>query len=286
MDTTALLLAVCLGASSSRWQNDINLWIVAAPTANRFIDFLAVFFKKSEPDIAGEREKGVPLHGGPPFPRLVDEALGARALYLDALRGLLDGSSLHPHLQHSVLKAGVDLALVGALRQRHAPSERTVTALPDVVVTTLLFLIDLVLTGDGQDPVLQGDIHILLLEPRKLGTDHQIPILGEHVHGRCPLGELLASLAPPSAKSAKHLVEEAIDLTLRIVKPTEWTQHNPYTSFSLCGPSNWDLPPSAAALYTPSIQFSNTFLVKFTDFFLSIHSNDRILAQFIVCSHW
>jgi hypothetical protein len=53
-----VLLAVCLGASSSRWINDINLWVVGAPTGNRFIDFLAVFFKKSEPDIAGERENG------------------------------------------------------------------------------------------------------------------------------------------------------------------------------------------------------------------------------------
>jgi len=57
MDTTLVLLAVCLGASSSRWINDINLWVVGAPTGNRFIDFLAVFFK-SEPDIAGERENG------------------------------------------------------------------------------------------------------------------------------------------------------------------------------------------------------------------------------------
>jgi hypothetical protein len=173
-----------------------------------------------------------PLQRGPPFPRLVDEALGARALYLDALRGLFYSSSLHTHLEHSVLEAGVDLALVRALRQRHAAAEGTVTALPDVVVTTLLFLIGLVLTRDGQHPVLQGDVHILLLEPRKLGTDHQIPIFGEHVHGRRPLGELLASLAPPSAKSTKHLVEEAIDLTLSIVKPAEWTQHDPYTSFS------------------------------------------------------
>jgi hypothetical protein len=55
---SAVLLAVCLGASSSRWINDINLWVVGAPTGNRFIDFLAVFFKKSEPDIAGERENG------------------------------------------------------------------------------------------------------------------------------------------------------------------------------------------------------------------------------------
>src|SRR5215208_7026918 len=218
---------------------------------------------------ASRAQSSGPPCSGPhdPSPSL-GEALAACALYLDALRGLLYSGSLHPHLQHSVLKAGVDLALVGALRQRHAPSERTEAALPDVVVTTLLFLIDLVLTGDRQDPVLQGDIHILLLEPRKLGTDHQIPILGEHVHGRRPLSELLVSLAPPSATQAsKRLVEEAIDLTLRIVKPTEWTQHNPYTSFSLCGPSNRDRSPfSATIIIYPFIQFSNTFIGKFTDF--------------------
>jgi hypothetical protein len=53
MDTTGLLLADYLGAASSRRQNDINLWVVGAPTGNRFIDFLAVFLE-SEPDIAGE----------------------------------------------------------------------------------------------------------------------------------------------------------------------------------------------------------------------------------------
>src|SRR5215211_1083724 len=181
----------------------------------------------------------------------INRGLGARALYLDALRGLFDGSSLHPHLQHSVLEAGMDLALVRALRQRHAASERTVTALPDMVVTTLLLLVDLVLPRDRQDPVLQGDVHILLLEPRKLGTDHQVVVLGEHVHSRCPLGELLTSLTPPPAKTAQHLIEEAIHLTLRIVKPAEWTQHDPYTSFSLCGPSNRDRSPiSARPLYT------------------------------------
>src|SRR5919112_1082411 len=209
-----------------------------------------------------------PLHGGPSFPRLVDEALGARALYLDALGGLLDGSSLHPHLQHTVLEAGVDLALVRALRQRHAPAEGTVAALPDMVVTTLLFLIDLVLTRDRQEPVLQRDVHIVLLEPRKLGTDHQVVVLGEHVHGRRPLGELPSSLAPPSATQApQHLAEEAIGLTLRVVKPAEWTQHDRCTSFSLLPRQPGTKLPTARPLYTPLIQFSNIFTGKCTDFF-------------------
>src|SRR5215204_1242397 len=260
MDTTLVLLAVCLGASSSRWINDINLWVVGAPT-----------------------ERWGRRAAAPPFPRLVEEALGARALYLDALGGLFDGSSLDPHLQHSVLEAGVDLALVRALRQRHAPSERTVAALPNMVVTTLLFLVDLVLAGDGHDPVLKGDVHILLLEPRKLGTDHQVGVLGEHVHGRRPLSELLASLAPPSATQApKRLVEEAIHLTLHIVKPTERTQHDPYTSFSSWPTQTGTDLPSARPLYTPSYSFQ-TVLSRILQIFLGIHSNNRVLIQFMVC---
>src|SRR5215216_4883670 len=173
------------------------------------------------------------------MPHLLDEALTARALYLDALRSLLDGGALHGNLQHSVLEASVDLTIVRTLRQRHAATERTVTALPDVVITTLLFLVDLVLAGDRQDPVLQGDVHVLLLEPGKLGADHQVVVLGEHVHGRRPLGELLASLAPPSAaQTPQHLLEEAIHLALRVVKPTERTQHDPRTSFC-----SWPLGP-------------------------------------------
>src|SRR5215211_6880248 len=156
-----------------------------------------------------------------------------------ALGSLFDGCSLHGDLQYAVLEAGVDLTLVRTLRQRHAATERTVAALSDVVATTILFLIDLVFAGDGQDPVLQRDVHVLLLDPRKLGTDHQVGVLGEHVHSRRPLGELPSSLTSASAAQApQHLVEEAIHLTLHVVKPTEWTQHDPYTSFSL-----WPLKP-------------------------------------------
>src|SRR5215210_9567317 len=107
-----------------------------------------------------------PPCSGPTMPHLLDEALAARALYLDALGGLLYSSSLHGNLQHTVLEAGVDLALVRTLRQRHAAAERAVAALPDVVAITLLFLVGLVLAGDGQDSVLQGDVHILHLDPR------------------------------------------------------------------------------------------------------------------------
>jgi hypothetical protein len=58
-----------------------------------------------------------PPRSSPAYPSLsLEKTLAARALYLDALGGLLNGSSLYGDLQHSVLKARVHLALVGALR--------------------------------------------------------------------------------------------------------------------------------------------------------------------------
>src|SRR5215204_4070987 len=203
------------------------------------------------------------------MPHLLDEALGARALYLDALRSLFYSSSLHGDLQHSVLEAGVDLALVGALRQRHAATEGAVAALPDMVATTLLFFIDLVLAGDRQHPVLQGDVHILC----------------KHVHSRRPLAELLASLTPPPAKTAQHLVEEAIHLTLHIVKAAKWTQHDPHTSFSSWPTQTGTDLPSERALYTPSYSFQTVLPINL-QVFLGIHSSNRVLIQFMVCSCW
>src|SRR5215210_2736897 len=228
------------------------------------------FSEASRPQTAG------PLCSGPTMPHLLAGALAARALDRDALGGLLYSSSLHGNLQHTVLEAGVDLALVRTLRQRHAATEGTVAALPDVVATTLLFFVDLVLARDRQDPVLQGDVHVLLLESRKLGTDHHIVVLGEHVHGRRPLGELLISLAPTSAtKTTQHLVEEAIGLTLRIVKPTERTQHDPHTSFSCWPPQSGTDLPTARPLYTLQYSFQ-TVLPKNLQILPIKYSNNRV----------
>jgi hypothetical protein len=101
------------------------------------------------PEVVARREDR--LFASPPLPTrlsisFVPEDLAARALYLDAPGSLLYCRSLHNDLKHSVLEAGVDLALICALRQRHAPAERTVAALPYMVASTLLFLLDLVLT--------------------------------------------------------------------------------------------------------------------------------------------
>src|SRR4028119_1155928 len=166
----------------------------------------------------------------PPIPRLLAEALAARAFYLDSLGGLFYSGALYGNLEHTVLESGMNLALVGALRQRHAAAEGTVAALPDVVTPVLFVLGDLVLAGDGQNPVLQGDVHVLQLDARKLGANHHVPVLGEHIYRRGPFGELLASLAPPPAAQApQHLVEEAIHFTLHVVNPTKRPNQNTQT---------------------------------------------------------
>src|SRR5215212_299369 len=156
-----------------------------------------------------------------------------------------------------------------------------------MVVTTLLFFVDFVLARDRQHPVLQGYFHIVLLEPSKLGTDHQVVVLGEHVHSRRPLGELLASslTLPSTSQSPKGLVEEAIDLTLGIVKPTKWTQHGPCTSFSSLVPHNQGPISLLRNHYIPSDTVFKQFHQKIYRFFLGTHSNNRVLIQFIVCYH-
>src|SRR5215212_416326 len=88
---------------------------------------------------------------------------------------------------------------------------------------------------------------------------------------------------PPSATQApKRLVEEAIHLTLHIVKPTERTQHDPYTSFSSWPTQTGTDLPSARPLYTPSYSFQ-TVLSRILQIFLGIHSSNRVLIQFMVC---
>src|SRR5215213_2613553 len=242
-----------------------------------FLYVLAVLINRRRPDDAElpagegglEHVRGVhrTLGGaGPdrPSPSLAEVLAAravARALYLDALRGLLYGCSLDGDLENAVLEAGVDLAVVNPLGQRHAAAEGAVTALSDVVATTLLFLVDLVLAGDRQEPILKGDVHVLLLDPGKLGADHQIPILGEHVHRRCPFREPLPFLtATPAVQTPEHLVEEAIHLTLHIVKPTERTQRDPNTSFSPWPPIVRGQTPYCTDIIYPFIQFSTNFL--------------------------
>jgi hypothetical protein len=178
----------------------------------------------------------------------------ARALYLDALRGFFHGTAVEDDLEHTALEPGVDLAVVDPLRQRHAATERAVTALPDEVAPRLLFPVDLVLAGDGQEPVLEGDVRVFLFDSRKLGADHYVPILGEHVHRRCPLRKP-PTFPTPATETGHHLVKVAIDLTPRIVKPAERTQQDPLPPSHRGPRSSGSLVPDERPLYTLQYSF-------------------------------
>jgi hypothetical protein len=54
---------------------------------------------------------------------------------------------------------------------------------------------------------------------------------------------------------------------------------------SLRGPSNWDLPPFAGALYTPTYSFQTALPVNL-QIFLALYNNNKALIQFMVCSYW
>src|SRR3712207_3711945 len=201
-------------------------------------------------------------------------AAGALApLYLDAL-GLPDRrGTLYPHLQHAVLEAGVDLALVNTLRQRHAPLEGSIPTLPDVVARAFPLLLSPALPGDREHTVLQRDVHILLLDTRKLGPDHYVPILLEHVERRSPLRSqqaLLLLLVPTTTGEVpENLVEHPVHLTLHVIEATEWTQrHLTHLLFYLAA-SPTARPPLLPGIH--SIPPIYNFQTVFRQFFVFLH---------------
>src|SRR5918997_2191895 len=187
------------------------------------------------------------------------------ALDLDAPRFTYRRGPLDGHLQDAILEASPDPVLLHALRQRHAPPERAVPALPDVIPSALGLLLELALTGDGQNPVMNRDVHVLELHARKLGPYHQIPVPLEHVHGRRPLGDLRPLLTTrPTHEAAEHLVEYAVHLALHVVEPPapERThRHLPYLLLSPVVLSHAGLARSRFTLYPPT-QLLNNFTTE------------------------
>jgi hypothetical protein len=151
--------------------------------------------------------------------------LPRHGLNLDALRLLHGRGTRDPHLEHAAVEAGMDAVLVHALRQRHAPAERTVAPLPHVVAGPLALLLGLALAGDGQHPVVDRDVNVLELDPGKLGPDDDVPVLVQHVERRSPPRGLVYLPAPTaSGQAAKRLVEHPVHLALHVVETTERTQ--------------------------------------------------------------
>src|SRR5215216_981371 len=163
------------------------------------------------------------------YPRLGLAGSAARLLSgtldLDAPGLLYRRGPFDPHLEHAVLEPGADAALVRALRQRHAPPERPVTALPHVVAGSFLLLLSLAYPADGQNPVVERDVHVILLHTRQLGPHHDVAVLLEYVKRRRPLGRRLTLLASPRpGQGAEYLVEHTVHLTLHVIETTERTQ--------------------------------------------------------------
>src|SRR5215208_3732517 len=100
--------------------------------------------------------------------------------------------------------------------------------LPYVVAGTLLFFVDLALAGDGQHPIVDRDLYVLGLHAGHLGPNYNVPVPWKHVHGGGPLSRSLRHPACRStAKTTEHLVEQAVDLAVRIVESAatpEWAQ--------------------------------------------------------------
>src|ERR671916_3054299 len=193
---------------------------------------------------------GVPVPGG----------VARHALDLDAL-GLLDGGGAgDPNLEHAVLEAGVDGALVDALGQRHAAAERAVPALPYVEPGALAVLLGLPLAADGQHPAVQRDVDVLLLDAGQLGPHDDVPVLVQHVERRRPLHRLRTLLAPRYPREPpEHLVEHPVHLGLYVVEPAtpERTQCHSHDLLLFPAPPG-SLPLLAPPLY-PVLQFVNSF---------------------------
>src|SRR5215212_2383837 len=159
--------------------------------------------------------------------QLCGSALGLLpgALDLNALGLLYRRGALDPYLEHAVLELGADAALVRALRQRHASPERPVAALPHVVPGSLLLLLRLAHAANSQNPVVERDVHLLLLHTRELGPHHDVTVLLEHVEGRGPLRRHLTLLpAPGPGQGTEHLIEHPVHLALHVVETTERSQ--------------------------------------------------------------
>src|SRR5215218_2227714 len=163
------------------------------------------------------------------YPRLGLAGSAARLLSgtldLDAPGLLYRRGPFDPHLEHAVLEPGADAALVRALRQRHAPPERPVTALPHVVAGPFLLLLGLAHAADGQNSVVERDVHVLLLNTRELSPHHDVAVFLEHVERRSPLRRHLTLL--PSTRprqGAEDLVEHPVHLTLHVIETTERSQ--------------------------------------------------------------
>src|ERR1700730_2085872 len=154
------------------------------------------------------RRRACAHRASPPAP--VRAAL--RRFDLDLLRLVLFGLR-KLHREHPVPIGRLDLLGVDRRRQREGTLELAVPALPTVAAPLLDIGGPLPLTLDRQQVVGQGEMNVLLAEPRQLGGDHDLVLGLVHVRrgGPHPLGR---------NRLAEETVEETAHLRMHVAPVT------------------------------------------------------------------
>src|SRR5215469_9876979 len=102
---------------------------------------------------------------------------------------------------------GLDSFDIHGIGQREAAAERPVRALHTQILVFLDFLLELALTPDGENVVLDADVELLGLDVRKIRLHNQGLLGLININGRSPNAE-----AAFAQRAIKGGVKEAIDL--------------------------------------------------------------------------
>ena len=148
-----------------------------------------------------------------------------------------------PHLEHAAVEAGLDAVGVNALRQRQRPGECPGCALHAVVALVALLVLGLALARDGQDVVLELDVHVALGHAGQVGPQHEVLVGLHDVHGGNPApdGGLAASVA--RRRRVEERVEQPVHLVLhRMELPDRLPANQCHFQTSL-GMDNNSMPP-------------------------------------------
>jgi hypothetical protein len=107
--------------------------------------------------------------------------------------------------------AGTDVIRTHRIGQREATQEGALDALK-ALETGLLWLafFEVALAPDRQHAVIGGDLDVLGLDPRKVGTHSELGGLFKDVHGRGPVGNSCAVIGGRSDGFAEELIDLAV----------------------------------------------------------------------------
>src|SRR5262245_5242267 len=123
-------------------------------------------------------------------------------------------------LEHTFLELRLDLVGVHDVRQGERPAERSVGPLHAMVVLLLHLVVDLALAPEGEHVVLDADIDVLGVDPRKLRLQHQVAVVLVDVDRRGP-GPAERPFLLGAAAPAERVVEDAVHPILERDQVTE-----------------------------------------------------------------